>query len=482
MSSRLQQTIPIIRLSVFSLLICLTGLSSLHASPSWAQSITVGPDKLLPRMCADRCPQAGEQLAVDGNGNAVSIWSEPGSTSGQGKIIVARYNSGTDTWSQPQVLDNQDYLANPLIGMDSGGNAIAIWQYFFEGQQIFRSSRFNSQSARWSAPRTVLVGGYYERLSALEVAGNGNAFLHTAGRNDAGVIYRYDAETNTWTNLANRSNSVEIAADGSGGALIANGSSYPDQYVAASRYDAATRTVARSAVLDAARDVYDPKTGEPLSKTDVRFFSATRHFNGGEMVFWERRFEDYRAGTVTRSLRTAVYNRTTGSWQHLAIPKISNSQTLSGKVDADRFGNVNAIWIQYVSGYARVVTAQYSASTGQWSAPRILSQGSYHTRDVGLDTDINGNVIATWSQRTDTGIGSSLGKTFRTKAARFSLSNRTWGMPLTIQDAGRNSYRPHMGVSRSGQAIVLWQQDTEAVNGDGTPVKELRADRLLPQR
>lgn len=481
MSSLLHPVVPAVRSSFFSVVLGLAGLLSIQSFSVNAQSVTTGADKLVPRLCTNQCVQAREHVAVDGSGNATAIWSEPGGTLNHRNVLVARYNGSTNTWSRPRVLDNQYFLGNPLIAVDSAGNALAVWQYFFEGQEFFRSARYSVQSGTWSAPRTFWVGGYYESLASLEVAGNGDAFLHASGRNDAGTTYRYDAASDTWASMVNSSNNVEIAADGGGGALIADGSFYPSQYVAVSRYDPATKTQSRSTFLDSGGDTYDSNTGQLVSRTDVRFFSASRHFNGGEMVFWERLFEDYRTGAVTRTLRTAIFNRSTGTWRHLVIPKISNSQTLSGRLDADRFGNVNAIWVQYVSGYAKVVTARYVASAGRWSTPRVLSQGSYHTRDASLDTDINGNVIATWSQRTDTGTGSSVGRIFRTKAARYSLSANSWGTPATIQDVNRNSYRPHMGVSREGRAIVLWQQDTGARYGDGTPIKEMRADRVLPQ-
>lgn len=477
----LQSVVTVGRVSAISLLFGVVSVLSIHAVPAMAQSVTTGADKLVPRLCTNRCVQSSEQVAVDGNGNAVAIWSEPVGTGSESNVIVSRYNATTNTWSQPRILERQTFLSSPLIGVDSAGNAMAVWQYYFEGLEYFRSSRYSVQSGTWSVPRTVIVGGTYESLASLEVAGNGNAFLHAYGRNDAGMTYRYDGGTNTWAKLSGSSNTVEIAADGAGGALIADGSFYPNQYISASRYDSTTRTVSRRTYLDSGGDVYDPMTGEMVSNTGVTFFSASRHYTGGEMVFWERRFEDYRAGTVTRTLRTAIFNRSTGAWRHLTIPKISNSQTLSGKLDADRFGNVNAAWIQYVSGYAKVVTARYTASTGRWSMPRVLSQGSYHTRDVNLDTDVNGNVIATWSQRSDTGIGSSTGRIFRTKVARYAISSNTWGTPVTIQDANRNSYRPHMGVSRAGRAIVLWQQDTGTFYSNGTPVKEMRAERVLPQ-
>lgn len=454
-------------------------LLTLHAPVASAQAIGSSTDKLIPRVCTDRCIQYGEKVAVDAAGNAMAIWSEPIGGTDNDNILVSRYIAGTNTWSTPRVLDRQQSAGSPQIGLDGAGHAVAVWNYIFEGTSYFRYARFNAKTGAWSAPRTFMNDMYWQSPAQLEVSRSGNAFLHTVGRNDFGKSFRFDVLSNSWTTLeSSTGNNSEIAADNAGNALMATGITYVINEIIATRYDKATKTVSRDTKLDEGSMSWNEVSG--FKERAVKLIGASKSSGGGEMVLWERTDTVETPRSTTRTLRSAIFNRSTGAWQHLTIPKISNSETLYGNLEADRFGNVTAIWVQYVSGYAKTVVARYTASTGRWSWPKVISPGSFHTRDANLDVDANGNVIATWSQRTDTGTGSSVGKTFRTIAVRYAIGSNSWGQARTIQDANRNSYLPHMGVSDSGRAIILWQQDTGAFNSNGTPIKEMRADRLSP--
>jgi hypothetical protein len=453
---------------------------------AFAQSVTGGPDTTIQRVCTDFCVQASEDLAVDRAGNAIAIWVEITGTESSRRIVVSRFDAAAGQWSTPKVLANESYGNSPSIGMDAQGNAIAVWEYYLgEGTDTLRYSRYSAETGTWTALRNIteFIPSDFNSLS-ITVGRNGDAFVQLGGRNDDGGFYRFDSATETWSGLERVATAMaKVALDSSGNALIADedpviGS--PPGYIEAKRFDAATNTYTSRVLLDVAQDARDPNTGQKLTETRFQLLAVSKDRYGSEMVLWEKTVKSNETGAITRELKSARYLPRTGTWADKQVPKLSNSNTLAGKMSADRFGSVNAVWTQWTGGYAKTVSARYSSSTGKWTYPRVISQGNFHTRDASLDTDYNGNVIATWSQRTDTGMGSSDGKVFRTTAARYKLSWDSWGTPSTIQDVERDGYRPFMGVDDSGRAVVIWNQDSWRVI-DGKRIKVLRADRVIPK-
>lgn len=468
---------------------CLSAILSLGLAltvpGALAQTVTSGPDVTLQRACTNNCFQQSENIAVDGAGNAIAIWVE---TTGDitRPIVYSRYDAATNRWSASKVLSVESFGSSPKVGMDAQGNAIAVWSAWIdEGLDGLRFATFSADTKTWTPPRNVSTPQDDRRGPVtLEVAANGDAFITLSGRNSYGAVVRYDSATSTWSALEEvASGRAQIAADLSGNALVADQAvTYmePSRSVSARRFISATNTYTDYVYLDSGLPVRDPRTNEELQDYSFNLLAASKDVNGSEMVLWERTLYDYAAGRTIREVRSARYVPRIGSWVKKTIPKISNGQTLQAKMVADGSGNVTAVWVQYVSGYAKTVSARYSSATGKWSTPTVISRGSFHTRDASVDIDRNGNAIATWSQRTDTGIGSSTGKIFKTTAARYRVSTNTWGTPSTIQDADRNGYRPFMGVDNTGRAVVIWNQDSWGVV-DGQTVKVLRADRVIPQ-
>jgi hypothetical protein len=73
------------------------------------------------------------QIAIDPSGSSVAIWDQSLPTFYN--VRAARHVAGAATWEAPlnletnnQVGDKQFEYAGPLVGMDSGGNAVAVWR------------------------------------------------------------------------------------------------------------------------------------------------------------------------------------------------------------------------------------------------------------------------------------------------------------------------------------------------------------------
>lgn len=441
-----------------------------------AQSFTSGPDQLVNRLCADQCEQRGETLAVDAAGNTTAIWSEPyGATSA---IVTARYDGATGKWDSSRLLAVEDG-ASPQIGYDASGNALAIWNTFREGYWVLRYSRYIAAQGGWTRPTdglTLPVYGYAERLV---VGKNGDAFVLNRGRNGDGSLARFDAATGTWQ-LFDSVQGERIAVDGAGNATLLSINRQPfngSVSLSAQRFTASSRQWSGRTLLDAHTQTYDligNSNGEGLMAAPAISLDPY----GNVMFMWTKvvKADD---GTATRTIKSARYVTSRGTWISKTVPKLNNSGAIDAVLSADRSANVTAVWNQYVGPYAKTVASRYSSTTGTWSAPKVIQSGSFHTREPNIGTDTQGNVTVSWSQRGDTGTQSSPTAVYRATVARFTPASGTWSLPKTVQDAYRSGYRTFMGVDGKGRAVVMWTQQSGRY-ANGVAIKEIRSDRILP--
>lgn len=91
-----------------------------------------------------------QQVVMDGNGNAIAVWEQSDGT--RTNIWANRYAAGTG-WGTPTLLESSDSgpAQGPRIGMDSSGNAIAVWHQFDGTRTSVWASRYTVGSG-WSSP------------------------------------------------------------------------------------------------------------------------------------------------------------------------------------------------------------------------------------------------------------------------------------------------------------------------------------------
>jgi hypothetical protein len=155
----------------------------------------------------------GGNVAMDGDGNAIAVWSQDSGTSISPGVMAVRYAAGTG-WGTPVRIESAATAAirsgsGVQIAFDGQGNALAVWtQYSAPG--IF-SNRYVA-GAGWGAPVATADTGattYDENVSlAIDKNGNGMAVWNQYG----GVLY------------ANRY--VAGAGWGTTGVIEANGTDY----------------------------------------------------------------------------------------------------------------------------------------------------------------------------------------------------------------------------------------------------------------
>lgn len=100
------------------------------------------------------------KVAIDGTGNAIAVW-ERNDSMGNVTIWESSYNAGTGTWSTVQEMDdaNGDGTQNPVVGMDSAGNAEVIWEDFTKSTAEER--HFDAASGTWQSSNSAIFQNGY---------------------------------------------------------------------------------------------------------------------------------------------------------------------------------------------------------------------------------------------------------------------------------------------------------------------------------
>lgn len=117
------------------------------------------------------------QLAMDGNGNALAVWSRHDGTS---YSIWSNLYVSDEGWGDAEPVDNGNGLdsSNPRIAMNGHGNAMVIWQQYTE-QYGFTI---------WSNRYTANVG--WDQVNLVAGAAR-NAQLAMDDNNDVVVVWRH---------------------------------------------------------------------------------------------------------------------------------------------------------------------------------------------------------------------------------------------------------------------------------------------------
>lgn len=490
MSSRRSPLAGILRILCFSSAVVAGVIAGTASSGAFAQSVTAGADRTLPKVCTSpSCYQGEEKVVVDNAGNAIAMWEEYTPVGSRGDtseaLVVSRFNATTRTWSASRIIPTVTGLKDvtyPKIGIDGSGNALLVWveiDYRYPSTYRLSYARYIAVESRWTASMTIEAGPTYTFTGQLYVAKNGNAFLRQDGHSNRTPGFYYDAATRIWKRLPDVADSRRYT----GGTIDEVGNvilpferdvGTTSMTLHATRFNVSSKQMTAPVKLD---EVFHSTASSRDGNFGYAIASKDRF--GSEMVLWQKYSKNPSTGVATRTIKSARYLASRTQWISKAVAKLNNNAIDSVDIDVDRAANVAALWTQYVGAYKRVVSTRYSSTTGTWSTPKVISAGDFLTRDAAIEAAPNGNFYATWSQRSDGGTGSSTSKIFRTKATRYGVSSNTWGTPITIQDANVNSYAPSLDVDGQGRAVVIWNEDTPAT--DDYSAKRLRADRVFAQ-
>lgn len=420
-------------------------------------------------------------VEVDAAGNAIALWTEPGSTAnGTGPIVrTARRSATTDSWSEPLTLASgpPSSIAADL-GMDASGNAVAVWSSsFISANRAVGASRFDAATGRWTpidvGQRSVAAVGGQVAMNAV-----GDALLCVIESvSPGGVTCRsYVAATATWSTpqivTTQFASTLDVEVDGAGNG-IAMWLASSGVTVQTARFDAATSMW--GAPVDLAAGLPSPgvpgpqlamnEAGDAVATwtrgttleasrlpagasawTSPTTLSSSLSFNneaarpvvapsGDVTVAWVQTGPSVRA-TVARFVAASRYDVTSATWTYTALPDQTGFPYGPPAIDVHTQGNVHVVWSRSLASPGiRLLASRYTVATGAWTTVTDLSAESQSAYNPDVAVDDRGNAVATWFQ---TASGFSVPQSLRWAATPA---------PVTIVDVTPSAGTVGVGVA-----------------------------------
>ena len=211
-------------------------------------------------------------------------------------------------------------------------------------------------------------------------------------------------------------------------------------YLVGSGWHAPTR-------LSGSTDAFDPE--------------AVMNSAGDMLVVWRQNAGPY----------YAIYGAAAHVGEAWSAPvQISSANSYFTEVGLDQDGNGVAVWQQQLDARNLcLATASFTPGSG-WSDAAKLSDASQVMMAPELATGSNGRMVAAWQS------SSSQGSYFRLviQGAYYS-AGAGWSAPVTLTDPTHDSVTACVGVSSTGEALVVWGGGFGA-SGDQLGAVTLSAD------
>jgi len=152
------------------------GAGSAWAAPAWLapQDLSAaGQDAYDP------------QVAFDGQGNAIAVWSR---SNGTNLIVQAAVRAVGGSFGAPQDLSAAGQKAGfPEVAVDGQGNAIAVWQRF-DGTNYIMQAAVRAAGGSFGAPQDLSAAGQTANDPQVAVDGQGNAIAVWSRSNGTNYI------------------------------------------------------------------------------------------------------------------------------------------------------------------------------------------------------------------------------------------------------------------------------------------------------
>ena len=302
------------------------------------------------------------QVAVDGHGTAIAVWSR---SNGTNLIVQAAARAAGGSFGAPQDLSAVGQKAGfAQVAIDGQGNAIAVWSRFDGTNFIVQAAaRAAASRRRWryfTPKRGGSFGAPQDLSAASQDAFNPQVAFDGQG-NAIAVWHRFDAGTNTIVQAAAR------AAD--------------------SRRRRRYFTPKRGGSFGAPQDL--SAAGQNASFPEVAVDGQ-----GNAIAVW-RRFDG------TNFIVQAAARAAGGSFGAPQDLSAAGQKAGFPEVAVDGQGNAIAVW-QRFDGTNFIMQAAVRAAGGSFGAPQDLSAAGQTANDPQVAVDGQGNAIAVWSRSNGT--------------------------------------------------------------------------------
>jgi hypothetical protein len=348
-------------------------------------------------------------------------------------------------WGPAVEISNGAYIelrGSPQVGIDAAGNATAVWLEALADhtRNAVWASHFSAAGA-WSAPATIdnAVGSSSAPQLAITPSGTALvAFAQSESNQGGGQLLVTNRFTGAWgtpttASMPGQAPTKPFVALGDDGAaavvFTASDGVFPRAWAACSSVTGAWD--APMLMKSTAQPGWAP--------------SVTVSTNGDVVMTWTETEGAFSDTSIWASRNQG------GVWS--APSRISSDVGAvlgSILVGADASGDVLAVWSQRIAGLYTLRSARMTASSGAWSAPVTVNDGTREAIAPHLGVDAAGDAAAVWFE-TNHGV----------VASRFTSATSTWGRPVVIQARAAGvvwAPVPDVGIDAKGNAVATWVQ------------------------
>jgi hypothetical protein len=372
------------------------------------------------------------EVAVDAAGNAIAVW--PRNDGGKNIVEVAERPAGGE-WSEPVVVSDptgEEEPTNAHIGLDSAGNAVAVWSTFDSGFVIRTATR--PAGSEWSDPEDLSpVTGHTPQL-AMNAAGdavavwngfNGTDYVTWAATRPAGGDWSAPADLEIPGEGDAFYPQVSIDADGDAIAV------WGRQILGEDVIHAATRPANGS--WSAPEDL--STAGDNAREPEVAMNAA-----GTAVAAWS-----IMGGGVQAAVRSP-----SGAWSAPEQVSALGQSAADPALAIDSNGNAFAIW-QGPGTSGQVLRAAVRPPGGGWSPSKEVSAEEEGFISYDLEAHASAGVVATWTRK--------LGPMAYGVQAAVRPPGGGWSEPEDLSAAGENAGLPDLEFDGAGNAIAIWGRE-----------------------
>jgi microcompartment protein CcmK/EutM len=371
------------------------------------------------------------QVAVDPDGNAVAAWRRFDGT--KWRIQVRRRAAGGSLSAVQTLSDAGQDASDPQVAVDRNGNAVVAW-YRFDGANFRIQAVRRTAGGSLSAVLTLSGAGQGAIRPRVAIDREGNAMV--VWQTFDGADFRIQglrrtaggslSEVLTLSAAGQDAANAELGVDPEGNSVVVW-----------SRYDGTHNRVQASYLLEV-------KTLSAAGK-DANASQVALDRGGNAVVAWRA----YDGANYRIQVRRRTASGGLSAVQTLS-PAGRNAYEVQLAVDPS--GNAVVVW-QVFDGVNYRIQARRRTAAGSLSSVRTLSQSGQDAEAPQVAVDGDGNAVVVWSRSDGT-------------EERIQARRRTAGGSLsavqTLSHAGRQAFRPQVGMDRAGNAVVVWQRSDGA--------------------
>lgn len=403
------------------------------------------------------------RIAVDSDGNAIAVWND--SVVNEQSLYANRYTASNDTWGGEQLLVDgaTGSVDNPQIAVDGEGNAIAVWSQDDGDNYSIYAKRYRISDNSWGQTQlleSIDFGDAENPQVAFDSEGNAMAVWsqddEEHGFTPSIYASRYRASENSWVTALpvedgdDPSSDPQIAFDSSGNAMAVwiqkDGN---DNYFSV---QANYRPADDDNWTTGAAQVIENLDEGHADNPQVTFDS-----DGDAIAVWEQGDGEYDNIYANRYTADAGWNATADRIENNDSEGAGDAGDPQIAIDSD--GNAIAVWEQIDNdgsgnvSRSSIYASRSSASSDGWEQEQLLEDldGSKSASNPQIVFDSNGNAIALWSQ--DTGSQSD-----GIYANYYTASTTSWATAERIEDETEEARNPQLAIGSGDHAIAVWEQ------------------------